>query len=88
LQSERDGSGKALGSEATEFNGVWAVVATRLRPLTGIFGFSRISAARLADHQLRLKNQRSDWGNSLLDPLEQELCCRLTELARGVVDGR
>jgi len=28
---------------------------------------------RLADNQLRLKNQSSDWGNSLLDPFEQQL---------------
>jgi hypothetical protein len=32
----------------------------QLTALTGLFGFSRIGAARLADNQLRLKNERSD----------------------------
>jgi hypothetical protein len=35
-----------------------------------------------------LKNERSDWGSSLLDPFQQQLCRSLAELARGVVNGR
>jgi hypothetical protein len=49
---------------------------------------SKRGAARLTDNQLRLKNDSSDWGTSLLDPFEQQLCRRLAELTRGVVNGR
>src|SRR5580693_4382979 len=49
---------------------------------------SKGGAARLTDDQLRLKNDSSDWGASLLNPFEQQLCRRFAELTRGVFDSR
>src|SRR6516164_11002857 len=55
------------------------LISTGLAVPAAVFGrqpvclaSSSIGAARLADNQSRLKDERSDWGNSMRNPFEQQ----------------
>ena len=81
-------TGSRLGIAAVKLLLAGVPRAKNARSLTGVFGFSRAGATRLANNQMWVKNECSDRGNSLLDPFEQQLCRRLAELTRAVVYGR